>query len=61
MRFQHLTYELVKILENKEKTAKMRFYQSWQGHLSNSRTDTMCELLQFGKEIKMFIKYTNKK
>lgn len=29
--------------------------QSWQGHLCNSRADFIHELLQFGKEVKMFL------
>lgn len=38
-----------------KKTAKMRFYLFWQGHLCNSRTDEIKDLLQFGKEIKLFL------
>lgn len=29
---------------------------NWQGHLCNSRTNEMRELLQFGKEIKKILK-----
>ena len=45
-----------KYRNSNKKTAKMRFYQSWQGHLCNSRTDEICDLLLFGKEIKAFLK-----
>ena len=37
--FYRLTFELVKVLENKQKTAKMRFYQSWQPQIDNIRTE----------------------
>ena len=53
--FYHPIYELVKLLENKEKTAKLRFYLFWQGHLCNSRTDFLHELLLFGKDVKVFL------
>ena len=33
----------------------MRFYQSWQDILCNSRANDMHDLLQFGKEIKTFL------
>jgi hypothetical protein len=27
----------------------------WQGHLCNLRIDTMCDLLLFGKDVKVFL------
>ena len=30
-------------------------FDFWQGHLCNSRTDEIHNLLQFGKEIKLFL------
>ena len=44
----------LKYWNSNQKTAKMRFYQSWQGHLSNSRTNDMHDLLVFGKNVKFF-------
>ena len=46
-----------KLLGNKEKTAKMRFYQSWQGQQCNSRVDFIRNLLSFGKGVKMLLQF----
>ena len=45
----------MKVLENNKKTAKLRFYLFWQGHLCNSRADLIHEILLFGKDIKVFL------
>ena len=58
--FYHPIYEHMKALGNKEKTAETRFYLFWQGHLCNSRSDFIRELLLFGKDVKFFLnKYMN--
>ena len=54
-RFYRPTYEPQKSKENKQKNAKMRFYLFWQGHLCNSRTDFIRDLLSFGKDVKFFL------
>jgi len=46
----------VKVLENKGKTDQTVGLNFWQGHLCNSRDDFMRDLLQFGKDIKVFLK-----
>ena len=45
----------------KIKTTRLGGLNFWQGHLCNSRTDFLYELLLFGKDIKVFIKHINKK
>jgi hypothetical protein len=35
--------------------AALRSRDGWQCHLSNSRTDEIKDLLQFGKEVKVFL------
>ena len=42
------------LIQNK-KTTEMVVVLFWQDHLSNSRTDFIHNLLQFGEEIKMFL------
>ena len=54
-RFYRLTYELVEMLENKQKTDHKGRFEFWQGHLCNLRVDEIKDLLQFGKEIKIFL------
>ena len=38
-----------------KKTAKLRFYLFWQGHLCNSRVDFVHKILLFGKDVKTFL------
>ncbi len=37
-------------------TQKVGLIFFWQGHLCNSRTDTIRDFLSFGKEVKVFLK-----
>ena len=39
----------------KIKTDHKGRFNFWQGHLCNSRIDFICELLQFGKDVKVFL------
>jgi len=41
--------------KSNQKNTQTGVFDFWQGHLCNSRTDLIHELLQFGKEIKMFL------
>ena len=43
-------------VQNKKNT-QTGVFDSWQGHLCNSRIDFMRELLLFGKDIKVFLMY----
>ena len=45
---------LGQLFQNK-KTTEMVVILFWQGQLCNLRIDTMCELLQFGKDVKTFL------
>lgn len=55
MCFQHLTFELLKVLQIQSKKTQTGVFDFWQAHLCNSRADEMLELLLFGKEIKVFL------
>ncbi len=45
----------MKVLKNKQKTDQKAGLNFWQGHLRNSRDDTMHDLLLFGKDVKVFL------
>ena len=59
-----IVWTAVQIRQGKPEKLKMPhcggIFDFWQGHLCNSRTDEIKDLLQFGKEIKLFLnKYEN--
>jgi hypothetical protein len=51
--FQPTNYEHSETIKKTRQNGE--FFQFWQGHLCDSRTNEICDLLQFGKEIKQFL------